>query len=355
MLPIKRWHKNPIIKPLPNLVWANRSTFNPGAVFDGEKVRMLFTAIGEDSHREMCLGYAESKDGFHFECVTEPFLDPAADDGEFDHGTVDDARITALDGAYYIVYAARAMSQRKWYMGERLKNVPNNHDTWVLNLRRAGLAVTRDWRSVERLGPITSEHLSDQNVVLFPEKIGGRYVMLHRPNSALPWYIHNKYNPGRIWIAFSDDLQTWGWEGIIRKSQPWTIGEQDLSDDHLLIGPEYEWESQKIGAAGTPIATERGWLMLYHAVDRQGIYRVGILLLDRENPRKVLARSPQPVMEAELPYEINGHYPRVIFPCAHVVIGDEVFIYYGATDDTCCVATIRLKDLLDYAWTCRIR
>jgi predicted GH43/DUF377 family glycosyl hydrolase len=349
MIQIQRWHKNPIIAPSPDCAWRSRHTFNPGAVFDGQKVRMLFTGGGTDPARELCLGYAESTDGFHFEQSAEPFFTPSEIDGEFDHGTVDDARITELEGDYYIAYAARAMPQNRWHAGERPKNAPNNNATWIHNLRRVGLARTRDWKTVERLGPLTSEHLCDANVVLFPERINGDFVILHRPTPTLPWYIYNKYCPGTMWIAFSKDLGNWGWEGIQPTSQPWSIGESDHSRDYLLIRPEYDWEAQKIGASGVPIATDEGWLMLYHGVDVHGVYRIGALLLDRNNPRRVIARTRHPVMVPDYEYETNtGLYPNCIFPCANVVIGDEIFVYYGAADLACCVATIKLKTLLDH-------
>ncbi len=120
----------------------------------------------------------------------------------------------------------------------------------------------------------------------------------------------------------------------------------DQSRDYLLLRPESDWEAQKIGASGVPFATDEGWLMLYHGVDVRGIYRIGALLLDRDNPRRVIARTRKPVMVPEFAYETNvGLYPNCIFPCANVLIGED---YYGAADLTCCVATIKLKTLLDH-------
>ena len=178
--------------------------------------------------------------------------------------------------------------------------------------------------------------------------------MIHRPTPFIPWYLTCKYCPGGIWIAFSDNLLSWGWEEIQTTVNPcWAIGEKDYSQEHLLIRPEYDWEKTKIGGAGVPIATDEGWLMLYHAVDIKGVYRVGLLLLDRDDPRKVLARSPEPIMEPEAEYELGGRYPKCIFPCANVVVEDEVFIYYGAVDLYSCLATVKLKNLLSYALSCR--
>lgn len=114
----------------------------------------------------------------------------------------------------------------------------------------------------------------------------------------------------------------------------------------------------KVGGAGVPIATDEGWLMLYHAVDAEGTYRIGLLLLDRDDPRHVLARTPEPIMEPTTEYELNGSYKLgkgCIFPCANVLIGDDdLFIYYGAADTNCCVATASLKALLAHVLQYRL-
>jgi beta-1,2-mannobiose phosphorylase / 1,2-beta-oligomannan phosphorylase len=351
---IKRWGKNPILGPNADLPWAKDEARNPGVIYDGTKIRMVFTTASDyANYGEMVLGYAESTDGIHFECAPEPFLEPSRIEGDFDFGTVEDSRITQIDDTFYIAYAGRCLHQKRFLDGDVCHARPNNHPTWTQLFRRVGLLATKDWKTVTRLGPITSEHLSDANVALFPEKIDGKYVMLHRPSPHIAFDINTKYAPSPLWIAFSESLTDWGWDEIPPTHGPWKVGDIDHSEDYLLIKPEYEWERLKVGGAGVPIPTDEGWLMLYHAVDINGVYRVGLLLLDREDPREVLARSPQPIMEPEAPYELDGPYPKCIFPCAHIVMGDEVFIYYGAVDQYCCLATVKLKDLLDYALSCR--
>lgn len=162
----------------------------------------------------------------------------------------------------------------------------------------------------------------------------------------MPWTLPCFYSPASIWLVFSDSLERWGSN---RREMPWNmIDGEDIPDEHLLIKPEYEWESMKIGASGIPIPTDDGWLMFYHAVDRKGVYRVGLMLLDRQNPLKVLARSPLPVMQPEGTFEQSGAYPNCVFPCANVVVGDEIFIYYGAADLYCCLATVKLQEALNY-------
>ncbi len=349
MLKIRRYKNNPILGPNPNLPWGRDEARNPGVVFDGSKFHMLFTA-STDLYRgggDMVLGYAQSSDGINFECAPEPFLRPSANPDEFDHGTVEDSRITEFEGKYYIAYAGRSLNIKKDADGiRRVGPNGNMSPTWTENFRRVGLAVTSDWQKVDRLGPVTSEHLSDANVALFPEKINGKYAMLHRPTLCLPWTLPLIYNPGAIWIAFSDNMSCYASDA---REMPWNMQDgRDIPDDHLLIKPEYEWEKLKIGASGVPIPTDDGWLTFYHAVDRDGVYRVGLMLLDRNDPRKVIARSPQPVMEPQESYELNGLYPKCIFPCANVVVDNEIFIYYGIVDLYCGLATVGLREALDY-------
>ena len=348
MLKIRRFKNNPILGPNPDLPWGRDEARNPGVVFDGSKFHMLFTASTNlKGGGDMVLGYAGSSDGINFECAPEPFLRPSANPDDFDHGSVEDSRITWFEGKYYIAYAGRSLNMKKYADGERRAGPGGNmNPTWNDNFRRVGLAATSDWKQVDRLGPVTSEHLSDANVALFPEKINGKYVMLHRPTPFIPWTLPLIYNPGCIWISFADTMTCCASDA---KEMPWNMKDgRDIPDDHLLIKPEYEWEKLKIGGSGVPIPTDEGWLTFYHAVDRGGVYRVGLMLLDRNDPKKVIARSPQPVMEPQESYELKGQYPKCIFPCANVVIDNEILIYYGSVDFYCGLATAGLREALDY-------
>lgn len=351
---ITRWKNNPILADAGKLPWCSGGVRNPGAVMDNGKIRMLFTANAYDNsgtREKMRLGYAESEDGFNFECRQDPVLNPSDEGTFFDWNGIDDPRITKIDDTFYFTYASPSA-----FPDIPLDSASNQRPGWLLGLRRTGLAKTSDWQHIERLGPITHPLMADANAVLFPEKIGGQYAMLHRPTPYIPWGVNHYYFPGAIFLAFSDSLTKWGWDKdwdkIAAKSGKYTISEL-IGDDHLLIRPEFEWERLKVGASGVPIPTDDGWLMLYHAVDVHKSYRVGLMLLDRENPLKVIARSEIPIFESEAEYELQGYYPSCVFPCANVVIGDEVFIYYGAADSCCAVATVKLKDMLEYILSCR--
>ena len=183
MLKINRCKINPIIAPDPNSKWCNSKTFNPGVVYDRGKFHMLFTGVNDLKNGEhMALGHAQSDDGINFKRDEEIFLGPSPDENDFDHATAEDCRITEMDGKFYIAYATRSFNLTRFAKGERRTGSNGNmNPTWTENFRRVGMAVTKDWKSVKRIGPVTSEHLCDANVVLFPEKINNKYVLLHRP------------------------------------------------------------------------------------------------------------------------------------------------------------------------------
>ena len=303
---------------------------------------MLFTAAADNPQvAGLHLGYASSTNGFDFTRRDEPFMRPTGRRGDFDCADVEDTRITPLDGTFVIAYAGRSIKPYIVYAEQCVPiGMPNNHPTWTQVFRRVGLAVTEDFQSYEKLGPITSEFLSDANVILFPEKINGRYAMFHRPTPCSAGPFATYYTPGRLFLTFSDRLTEW-------VSNDDDVINRVPEDEHLLLDVEQDWERLKVGGAGVPIKTDEGWLSLYHAKDLAGDYRCGLFLLDREDPTKVLARTPQPVFVPEADYETSGRRANTIFPCAHLLVGDEVYIYYGASDEFIGVATVTLKDMLE--------
>lgn len=337
---------NPILTPELGLPWLKYCVFNPGVVYDNGLYRMVFS--GNDGQGCIQLGYAESKDGLHFDVNEQPFFPPDPDEDAFDHGTTEDPRVTYLDGTYYITYAARCTNMLEWANGKRKFDPSGDRAiAWERNNRRVGLAATRDWKTVERLGPISSAHMNDANVVLFPEKINGKYVYLHRPSSGGAWMLPMHYEPARAWILFTDTINVWSTQKI---AEPWNIQDGvDIPDDYMLLQPEAEWESMKVGPSGVPIPTDDGWLITYHGVDRRGVYRIGLALLDREDPRKVLCRTPQPVMEPQGELELHGGpYPSCIFPCANVAVGDTIRLYYGICDYSIGSAAFSLSEALTH-------
>jgi predicted GH43/DUF377 family glycosyl hydrolase len=172
--------------------------------------------------------------------------------------------------------------------------------------------------------------LDDRDVILFPEKINGKYAMLHRPKE----WIGDDYgvsNPA-VWIRFSDDLLVW--------SEPSTM---------LIGGIDGGWE-EKVGGSTPPLKTDRGWLVLYHGVERGGLgyYRVGAVMLDLEDPTKIIGRTKDFIMEPEYNYEKQGYYKGCVFPTGNMIIDGKLFVYYGAADKYIGLATCNANELIDF-------
>jgi beta-1,2-mannobiose phosphorylase / 1,2-beta-oligomannan phosphorylase len=129
------------------------------------------------------------------------------------------------------------------------------------------------------------------------------------------------------------------------RSQYWTEYLRNL-DAHTIMKPQEWWEKRKIGIGPPPIRTPEGWLMIYHGVDDNYVYRAGAALADLDDPQKILARSKTPILEPREPYEKYGFVPDVVFPEAAMVLDSDLYVFYGAADTVSCVATTRLDELL---------
>jgi len=328
-LKLKRAATNPVLAPHPEHPWENLAVCNPGVWYEDGLFTMIYRAAGDDHEHIIRFGLATSRDGIHFERASDqPLLGPS-EDGP-DAGCIEDPRIVKLDGHYYLTYAYRAFKPRQyWKQPDNAAFSPDDATLPELvgrNMTASGLLVSDDLRTFRRLGRITRADVDDRDVILFPEKIGGRYVMLHRP---MQW-VGPDYGTDHpaIWIAFSDNLLDW-------------------NDSALLLRNEFDWE-RKTGGSTPPIRTGHGWFMLYHAVDENGIYRVGAAVLDLGNPLRVIARTPVPIFEPEEDFEWHGLYPHgVVFPTGNVVKDGVLYVYYGAADQTIGVATADFGELLD--------
>jgi predicted GH43/DUF377 family glycosyl hydrolase len=322
---LKRSDSNPILSPLPDSSWENVCATNPAAWYDGEKVWLLYRGGPDTDRHPVSFGLATSEDGFRFaRASSQPVLGPS--DAGWDGGCIEDPRIVRFGDAYFVTYAARMFPPAAYWRKKfplNAFNPPLPAEAPVAareNLTRSGLAVTKDFRAWHRLGPITPADVDDRDAIIFPEKIGDEFVMLHRPAT---WG-----EKPSMWLSFGEDLLTW-------------------REEHLLAQPAFDWECRKIGGSTPPLRTPHGWLTLYHGVDDDIVYRVGAMLLDLDDPLKILARTPEPILEPEADYERVGLVPNVVFPCGNVVIGETLFVYYGGADKVCCVATCPLAELLD--------
>jgi predicted GH43/DUF377 family glycosyl hydrolase len=330
---LEKYRNNPILSPKAENKWESLVTCNPGVIYDNGLFYMLYRAAGNDKEHVIRFGLAISKDGFHFERVSDsPVFTPSED--SFDSGCVEDARIVKFDNEYYVTYAYRTYPPGQyWNFGHDEILLPECGKDAPLayrnNLGNSGLAVTKDFRHFHRLGRITSPVLDDRDVILFPEKIKGKYWMLHRPKQ----YIGKEYGVEypSIWLKSSEDLLDW-----------------ESKESHLLMtGTPGTWE-EKIGGSTPPLRTDEGWLLLYHGVENGGLgyYRVGALLLDIDNPLKIIAKSPDFILEPELDYEINGYYKGCVFPTGNVILDDTLYVYYGGADKYVGVATCNVKELI---------
>ncbi len=216
---------------------------------------------------------------------------------------IEDPRITKIDTTYWITYVA---------------------------VSRAGAATalmsSTDLVEFQRHGVIFASENKD--VVLFPERIAGDFVALHRPNP------RSHFHPPQIWIARSPDLIHWG------RHEP------------ILRGVR-TWEGDRVGSGTPPILVDDGWLTLYHGSESSNIagtvgrYAAGALLLDRDNPSRVLSRSNEPIMLPMTDYETSGFVPNVVFPTAMLDVGDDLQVFYGAADTSVAMTRFSKQSVLD--------
>ncbi|MFH1367631.1 MAG: glycosidase [Elusimicrobiota bacterium] len=323
---LKKWEGNPVLKPTGKGYWEKMAVLNPGAYYDNGKVYMLYRASGEIEDYRIYFGLATSVDGFHFKRESgQPVFSPEVKD--LDAGCVEDARIVKYGEYYYVTYACRALPPEMFWKGRAPKYPDSAPRVLRENLTRTALARTKDFRNYERLGAITNDDVDDRDAIIFPEKVNGKYVMFHRPAE----WVGAKYGtekPG-MWLAWSDDMLHW-------------------KDDYLLAVPKFEWEFKKIGGGTPPIKTEKGWLVIYHGVDADHIYRSGAMMLDINDPKRIIARCPDFILEPEADFETKGVMKNVVFPTGNVVIDGTLFVYYGGADTVCCVATANLNEFVDH-------
>ncbi len=298
----QRFEDNPIITAslFPQMV---NAVFNPAAVaFDGGTLLLVRV---EDRSGLSRLAVATSHDGYTgWKVESDRGMAPDLDCFEEQWG-IEDPRITQVGDEYYVVYTG-------FSPGGPL----------------VCLATTRDFVHFERRGVIQSPE--DKDAALFPQMFDGRWALIHRPVSAMSGV------GTHVWLSWSPDLRHWG-------------------DSRVLLPARQGgwWDANKIGLGPPPLLTERGWLVCFHGVRTTvsgSIYRLGLALLDRDDPTMVLERGNEWVFGPHTPYERSGDVPDVVFPCGWVLDddGDTLRMYYGAADSTICVATASLSDLLEH-------
>lgn len=317
---------NPILKPGTN-PWTAEAVMNPAAAVLGGRTHLIYRAIGMDGVSR--LGYASSPDGITFDkrlsypaFVAQkprnlpghivrrysPVLYPSG--GSW--GGCEDPRMVVIEGRVYVTF--------------------NMFDGWDF-IRVAAISIAEqdfmagqfwEWDGPHILSEPKQIH---KNWVLFPEKIDGKYAILH---SIVP----------KVEIAYRDSIEDIGTTEPFIESWAGPRGSLPARED--------TWDSFVRGAGPPPIRTNRGWLLLYHAIDERdpGRYKLGAMLLDLVDPTKVLYRSLAPILSPDEPYENHGK-PGIVYACGAVVRNGELFVYYGGADKVICVATAPLDSFLD--------
>jgi beta-1,2-mannobiose phosphorylase / 1,2-beta-oligomannan phosphorylase len=253
-----------------------------------------FTYDGRDYLTTLShLRLAWSDDGEHFQVEAEPC---GVGLGKLETFGLEDARVTQIDGSYYLTYTAVSS-----------------------NGFGVGMRSTTDWKNFTHHGMVIPP--ANKDCALFPEKIGGYHYMLHRPTGG-------GLGGNMIWLARSPDLEHWGHHQCIAKPRAGS------------------WDETRIGAGAAPICTDDGWLEVYHGADHNHRYCLGAMLLDIHDPSKVLARSIKPIMEPSADYERTGFFGNVVFNNGNVVRGDELIVYYGAADSVSCGARFSIQEIL---------
>ena len=298
---VHRWEGNPLIT-IDDIPFPCNTVFNAAcAKYNNQYILLLRV---EDLTGRSVFALARSDDGYHFELEDEPVMQPCMEEGcfkEYEKKGIEDPRITKIGDIYYIMYTAVSP------YGPLL-----------------ALAKTKDFEKFERIALVSEPENKDG--VLFPEKINGKYARLDRPVAG---------GLGNIWISYSDDLISWGGSRCV----------MTVRDDH--------WDSWRIGASSQPIKIYHGWIIIYHGVKATSggpIYRLGAAVLDEKDPSIVRCRTAIPILSPREYYERVGDVNNVVFSCGAILEddGEQLKIYYGASDTCICVGTANVNELMQF-------
>lgn len=317
MIKIQSFLTNPILSPNPKNNWEKVAVFNGSILKENSKFYMIYRAISDKTKIEdkeinlSTIGIAESSDKFNFtnrkQIIKPEYL--------WEEYGCEDPRITKIDDYFYIFYTA-------------ISSYPPNP-----NSIKVAVAITKDLNRIERKCIVTP--FNAKAMTLFPKKIGGKLAAILTVNTDKP--------PAKIAIAFFDKKEDICSEGY------WNAWYSELSKFEIPIS---RMTTDQIEVGAVPIETEEGWLLLYAHIQNyytsgQKIFGIEAVLLDKENPQKIIGRTREPLMVPQEKYELQGIVPNVIFPSGGLIENEELYIYYGAADTCCALATCKIKDLLD--------
>lgn len=323
---LKRSAKNPIIKPQKESYWQAEGTFNPAAVKINDNTHIFYRAVGRDGVSRV--GHASTKNGIDVdESSPYPVYQPTVG---FDlPSSEEEWAPREYNPAFYTSGGGWGGCEdpRTVKIGDRIYMTYVAFGGWN-SVRIALTSISADDLEKNRWNWSKPVFLSppgqmNKNWLLFPEKINGKYAILH---SITP----------KILIDYVDDFNCFR-KGFCVRSNPPEGGREGF------------WDNWVRGAGAPPIKTAEGWLLLYHAMDKNdpGKYKIGAMILDKNKPTKILYRSPSPILDPSMPYENDGK-PGVVYASGAVVKDDILFVYYGGGDKVVCVATTPLKSLINW-------
>ena len=320
---LKRHHGNPILEPIADNHWEYNATLNPAAIRLKDRTHLIYRAIGSDG--TSTLGYASSENGIIYnERLSHPiYFDPKLKSVSGKNlryspvmyqsggswGGYEDPRMVEIDGHIYVTF--------------------NMFENWVL--RVAFISISRNDFLKKRFhkweGPYILSHGDrDKNWVLFPEKMDGKFAVLHSIIGE---------SEDRVCIEYIDDLKK------LSKRKFSSLDPQKVPDRRIA------WHTHVRSAGPPPLRTDRGWLLFYHANDQEKHkYKVGAMVLDLENPEKIIARAEFCVLEPDLSYENDGK-PGIVYAAGATIQDGKVYLYYGGADRVVCVASTDLEELLE--------
>jgi len=303
-----RCEKNPILTPNKDNAWEVKAVFNPAVIYLENNFHIIYRAMSKDN--TSVFGYARSRDGknIDFRSPKPVYVPRESFEQKKVHGNnsgCEDPRLTLIGDKIYMCYTAfdGLNNPQVAFTSINVNDFLSNNWQW------------------DKAVLISPPNFSDKDAFLFPEKIGNYYMFIHRINDCINYAFVSK-------LDFNGDI---------------------FLEENRWIKPRPGfWDSKKVGAAAPPVKTKKGWLLFYHGISDDGIYRVGALLLDKENPIKVLDRTYHFIFEPEEDYETYGQVNNVVFPCGVVLIKDLIYIYYGASDTVCGLSTVKLDEVLSF-------
>ncbi len=315
---VKRYPNNPILGPDRTHDWEAQAVFNGCPIKFEDGYQLLYRALSSPQNylghnmELSTIGVTYSQDGLSFTGERFQLIKP---EKEWEKYGCEDPRVTKIDDKYYITYTA-------------LSDYP--HTPQGIKI---GLAITKDFKTIEAKHQIT--RCNSKAMVIFPERINGKIVAMFTQNTDKP--------PVKIMLAeFDNPEQMWDreyWKKWKEKEDDHTLHFQHSLDDHIEVG-------------APPLKTKEGWLFFYSYIrnykSAHPVFGIEAVLLDLNNPRKVIGRTLEPLLHPEEIYERYGYVSNVTFPSGALIKKDKVYIYYGAADTVCAVAELNLKELVDF-------